>query len=207
MSRQENPDFLPNSGPSQNSIFERPFGDRVHHICRKIKQKMFKKRATFPWKQSQMFISNFKDKEKISCCSITFHKIKGTQDCNDDCIIKSDGSRKTYENLNIFFGHVDFPSSQNIFRISYIQSKKYLELGSSFLKIQFRRIKKQCRLIFKEMKYVNYLSKVSSSYHLCVECFSQLSFDSELYTKSATAADFVYTSESNESCEKHSTER
>ena len=49
--------------------------------------------------------------------------------------------------------------------------------------------------------------KVSSSYHLCVECFSQLSFDSEVYTKLATAADFVYTSESNESCEKHSTQR
>ena len=49
--------------------------------------------------------------------------------------------------------------------------------------------------------------KVSSSYHLFVECFSQLSFDSEVYTKSATAADFVYISESNESCEKHSTQR
>ena len=36
-------------------------------------------------------------------------------------------------------------------------------------------------------------TKVSSSYHLCVECFSQLSFDSEVYTKLATAADFVYT--------------
>ena len=45
------------------------------------------------------------------------------------------------------------------------------------------------------------------SYHLCVKCFSQLSFDSEVYTKSATAADFVYISESNESCEKHSTQR
>ena len=43
-------------------------------------------------------------------------------------------------------------------------------------------------------------TKVSSSYHLCVECFSQLSFDSEVYTKSATA-------ESNESCEKHSMQR
>ena len=32
-------------------------------------------------------------------------------------------------------------------------------------------------------------TKVTSSYHLCVECFSQLSFDSEVYTKSATAAD------------------
>ena len=45
------------------------------------------------------------------------------------------------------------------------------------------------------------------SYHLCVECFSQLSVDSEVYTKSETAADFVYTSESNESCEKHLTQR
>ena len=45
------------------------------------------------------------------------------------------------------------------------------------------------------------VSKVSSSYHLCVECFSQLSFGSEVDTKSATAADFVYTSESNENCE------
>ena len=35
-------------------------------------------------------------------------------------------------------------------------------------------------------------------YHLCVKCFSQLSFDSEVYTKSATAVDFLYTSESNE---------
>ena len=41
------------------------------------------------------------------------------------------------------------------------------------------------------------MTKVSSSYNLCVECFSQLSFDSEVYTKSATA----------ESCEKHSTQR
>ena len=51
------------------------------------------------------------------------------------------------------------------------------------------------------------LAKVSSSYHLCVECLSQLSFDSEVYTKLATAADFVYTFEPNESCEKHLTER
>ena len=49
--------------------------------------------------------------------------------------------------------------------------------------------------------------KASSFYHLCVECFSQLSFDSEMYTKSAAVADFVYTSESKESCEKHSTQR
>ena len=50
-------------------------------------------------------------------------------------------------------------------------------------------------------------TKVSSSYHLSVEWFSQLSFDSEVYTKSAAVADFVYTSELNESCEKHSTQR
>ena len=53
----------------------------------------------------------------------------------------------------------------------------------------------------------NVNTKVSSSYHLCVECFSQLSFDSEVYTKSAAVADFEYTSESNESCEKHSMQR
>ena len=45
------------------------------------------------------------------------------------------------------------------------------------------------------------------SNHICVKYFSQLSFDSEVYTKSAAVADFVYTSESNESCEKHSTQR
>ena len=50
-------------------------------------------------------------------------------------------------------------------------------------------------------------SKMSSSYHLCVKCFSQLSFDSEMYTKSAAVADFVYTSEWNESCEKNSTQK
>ena len=56
------------------------------------------------------------------------------------------------------------------------------------------------------MPDLNYmLSKGRLSYHLSVECFSQLSFDSEVYTKSATADDFVYTSEPNESCEKHST--
>ena len=52
-----------------------------------------------------------------------------------------------------------------------------------------------------------YDPKLSSSYHLSVECFSQLSFDSEVYTKSAAVADFVYTSESNKSCEKQSTQR
>ena len=65
------------------------------------------------------------------------------------------------------------------------------------------------RYIFS-VTYVNEFQdhvKVTSSYHLCVDCFSQLSFDSEVYTKSATAAEFVYTSESNESCEKHSTQR
>ena len=54
---------------------------------------------------------------------------------------------------------------------------------------------------------MNNEAKGRLSYHLCVECFSQLWFDSEVYTKSVTTDDFVYTSESNESCEKHSTER
>ena len=50
-------------------------------------------------------------------------------------------------------------------------------------------------------------TKASSSYHLCVECFSQFSFDSEMYKKSAAVDDFVYKTESNESCEKHLTQR
>ena len=33
---------------------------------------------------------------------------------------------------------------------------------------------------------------MNSSYHLSVKCFSQLSFDSEVYTKSSTAVDFVH---------------
>ena len=45
------------------------------------------------------------------------------------------------------------------------------------------------------------------SYHLFVKYFSQLSFDSEMYTKSATATAFVYISESNESFEKYLTQR
>jgi hypothetical protein len=61
-----------------------------------------------------------------------------------------------------------------------------------------------CFFLFLDFLFV---TNVSSSYHLWVECFSQISFDSEVYTKSAAVADFVYTSESNESCEKHSTER
>jgi hypothetical protein len=44
------------------------------------------------------------------------------------------------------------------------------------------------------------IDKGRLSYHLCVEYFSQLS-------KSETAADFVYISKSNESWEKHSTQR
>ena len=60
---------------------------------------------------------------------------------------------------------------------------------------------------FRPASFHDFNIKVCSSYPLCVECFSQLSFDSEMYTKSATAADFVYTSESNEGCEKHSTQR
>ena len=62
----------------------------------------------------------------------------------------------------------------------------------------------------KEQDYlevIKTLSKVSLSYNLCVECFSQLSFDSEVYKKSTAVADFVYNFESNKSCEKHSTQR
>ena len=44
-------------------------------------------------------------------------------------------------------------------------------------------------------------------YYLCIECFSQLSFDSKVYTKSAAVPDFVYTSESNDRCEKHLMQR
>ena len=47
------------------------------------------------------------------------------------------------------------------------------------------------------------VTKGRLSYQLYIECFSKLSFDSELYKKSAAVADF----ESKESCEKHSTQR
>ena len=50
-------------------------------------------------------------------------------------------------------------------------------------------------------------TKVRSFYHLCVEYYPQLAFDSERYTKSAATTDFVYTFESNESWEKHLTQR
>ena len=62
-------------------------------------------------------------------------------------------------------------------------------------------------LILKCVKVNGSEGKVSSFYHLCVKYFSQFSFDSELYTKSAAVADFVYISEPNERCEKHSTKR
>ena len=70
----------------------------------------------------------------------------------------------------------------------------------------FKNSNVEAGVIFKFLQNLA-TAKVSSSYHICVECFSQLSFDSEVYTKSTTAADFVYTFESNESCEKHSTQR
>ena len=72
------------------------------------------------------------------------------------------------------------------------------------MRSMFLRTKSQPKITnFLPWKFI----KASSFYHLSVECFSRLSFDSEVYTKSTTAADFVYTSESNESCEKHSTQR
>ena len=42
-----------------------------------------------------------------------------------------------------------------------------------------------------EIWLVIHMFKGRLSYHLCVECFSQPSFDSEVYTKSATAATFL----------------
>ena len=75
-------------------------------------------------------------------------------------------------------------------------------------KFDFRTVvARRTKNSFISQENIDLKSKVTSSYHLCVECFSQLSFDSEVYTKSATAADFVYISESNENCEKHSTQR
>ena len=50
-------------------------------------------------------------------------------------------------------------------------------------------------------------SKGRLSYHLSVESFSQLLYDSEMYTKSAAVSDFVYISESNEIWGKYSTQR
>ena len=55
--------------------------------------------------------------------------------------------------------------------------------------------------------FVKKMRSLKGGYPIIIECFSQLSFDSEVYTKSTTAADFVYTYESNESCEKHSMQR
>ena len=41
-------------------------------------------------------------------------------------------------------------------------------------------------LVFNDfITYINRSIKGNLSYHLCIECFSQLSFDSEVYTKSA----------------------
>ena len=74
---------------------------------------------------------------------------------------------------------------------------------SKIIQIKFSSVSMKIRIRFHE----SVSSKGRLFYHLFVKCFSQLSFDSEVYTKSATAADFVHTSESNESCEKHSTQR
>ena len=52
-----------------------------------------------------------------------------------------------------------------------------------------------------------FFQTLKGGYPIIFASFSQLSFDSEVYPKSAAVADFVYTSESNESWEKHSTQR
>ena len=70
-------------------------------------------------------------------------------------------------------------------------------------KLLFKGIVTGCYFLNRTL----FINKVRLSHHLCVECFSQLSFDLEMYTKSAAASDFVYISETNESCEKHSTQR
>ena len=57
--------------------------------------------------------------------------------------------------------------------------------------IQLRKRVNYSKYFILETNKTSRATKVSSSYDLCVECFSQLSFDSEVYTKSATAADFV----------------
>ena len=82
---------------------------------------------------------------------------------------------------------------------------KNFELPQNFFFLNF--ISFLSHIIEKVNFSFNDITKVTSPYHLCVECFSQLSIDSEMYTKSAAVAGFVYTSESNESCEKHSTQR
>ena len=65
-------------------------------------------------------------------------------------------------------------------------------------KLLFKGIVTGCYFLNRTL----FIIKVRLSHHLCVECFSQLSIDSEVYKKSAAVADFVYTSESNESCGK-----
>ena len=112
-----------------------------------------------------------------------------------------------------------FETSSNFFDQSDISPYKfaYLSMGWNIWpyskKIEHGQKNLNATKIFFELAdglgiLVKILTKGSLSYPLCVECFSQLSFDSEVYIKSATAADFVYTtSESNESCEKHSAHR
>ena len=60
--------------------------------------------------------------------------------------------------------------------------------------------------MYNHLKFLKILKGGYAIIDLCGECFSQLSFDSDVYTKSAAVADFVYTSESNY-IEKHSTQR
>ena len=102
----------------------------------------------------------------------------------------------------------------------YIPSFAYLIRPLQYMYVCFRYIrghiltqtssycgKHSAVLWEKSRNFKKSQNKGRLSYHLWVEFFSQLSFDSEVYTQSATAADFVYISESNESCEKHSTQR
>ena len=89
-------------------------------------------------------------------------------------------------------------------KIPITKSPKMTTEPSKLLEEKDIKMKEEC----SELEIDNStIPKGRLSYHLCIECFSQLPFVSEVYTKSAAVVDFVYTSESNESCEKHSTKR
>ena len=97
--------------------------------------------------------------------------------------------------------HVQEKMISNRILISGLYTRVFLQHWIMERGHSLTTLKRFCTLL------TTYLPKVSSSYHRCDEYFSQLSFDSEMHTKSAAVAEFVYTSESNESWEKHSTER
>ena len=89
-----------------------------------------------------------------------------------------------------------------------VRSKNIENKGTERFRVQSKIIALSWCIIFWDYFVLNYTTKVTSSYHLCVEYFSQFSFDSEMYTYCfKTAADYIYISESNEDWEKYSTQR